>query len=679
MKQQVEYRGSGDGALIRWYCPQVAERPRLRTATTSSSSLLAECFAWTFSSSQSLALFNAASNAHGSQWASVLADLSSPVAVYMLWLYRRMASSSSSSLNSAAGTVAALNPAHSSSSSSLTAEERHAEEMERKEAAVMPTLHWTHRLVPCLRASVALKALWDAAVRTLRMSGSCTLPHKGTTTATKMTTMDATHHDTLPQQATVLRLTPFGRFLTEDWKFERSHRQKDPSTPSPSSFASSNIFRNPSTCFVAARLLIGCATLRLSFARTRACLEDTLEVPLKAEDADPIIAGFAARRGIRFVAEGGGGSADVAPQVLGVLQLFLRRWSSASTLTSISSFDGKTANANRTSTNDHLSRLDRILTAAAGVRTKLDDDDRGVGISKDRIRKRAATVVCRGWFDAAKIHDDTTASGLDAYGEENGDAARLFAFSDPSAVVPADAVPTYHFPPREDSCAMKVLSEGNTMTTVAEMPIELSETILAVRLLLGRMIENNIVLSQTQPSVALLPPAATSQVSLEEVTGRTAYASLRIVTNPTVMTMLQPVPEPQHRSGMWVDSRLSLRTTAVPTNPSLRDPHSRKVPSLVHLCDHQLFRARKVRRLEALAAAEAKRVAEETAIFDGLEPTALEKKTIDMFITTAIKLGRSETEKKYLGKKGFHFLTPGHPSHAYYQFYVAKESRAAGK
>jgi hypothetical protein len=275
-------------------------------------------------------------------------------------------------------------------------------------------------------------------------------------------------------------------------------------------------------------------------------------------------------------------------------------------------------------------------------------------------------TTCRGWWGAAPA-----------------EAEKAFPVAPP--------VPSLPYPSRRDLCVIAT-SAGFEDTTrcgthIGTLPILMSDALLVTRVALHTAFNNTCMLLETHPcqveetseevAGSLLPPPQLPIVLLSS-------ASLHTFADPAVSTTVQNGHGFVANSGAWLDFYLAHVSGAVAVDASLSSL-SRQAVSLLDLCRHRVFSTRtednSEENLSENSQPSRKRVrdgalpsaSESVPIFSGTVPMGKEKQIIDEFVGVCRKIGREAAESKYIGRKGFAFLSHSHVMNGYYIFEVEKK------
>lgn len=462
-----------------------------------------------------------------------------------------------------------------------------------------------------------------------------------------------------------LALTPLGRFLSEDWKF--SLAVCVPNGKSLLRLASSSdvIFDalvDPVgfVSVVLPKLVLAACTMRLPMSHLYSLLlaasGGSKEVPSEAS-----ITVWCESRGIRVPA-GSATAGDISADMIHSIKRMVVLWASVPH----SDFAQRALSESQSIV---VSRVEALLCAPHATRQSLTP-------------ATTKTTSCRGWLPSSTVK----AVNLTAEDERNVERE-----VQPSSTLAADAVATYRFPPVYELCEILIDSDKGSIAPhspvsggnqfLCETPIELSELLVASKLLVSSMLSNNCILSQSEPLLAKSssahPPARhrdeLSASSSQNSRLRTNLLDAKLLHSTTWNSILSGVDVQLSlggatASGLWVDGKLYDVATAPLTRVDELNHITHHTTNMLEFCDRTalLTASAKVARTEAAG--------DDEGIFNGTVPGPNDKKVIDEFINTVVRLGRAKTEASLKGKRGFAFLDEGSANHAYYAFHVNKAS-----
>lgn len=309
------------------------------------------------------------------------------------------------------------------------------------------------------------------------------------------------------------------------------------------------------------------------------------------------------------------------------------------------------------------SRLELLMCAREARREAL------ASVSSERCTR------CRGWYEGCNVAmiDATSSAASGSGGEAAAAGADASSLADHGSTMTEDTVDTYQFPPLDGMCALYVTESASVSgagdRALIQLPVELSEILIATKIWVSASLENNCILSQGTPAPK----------TVVERSYRTSFSDPTLIHNVTLRSILGQVDHlaatgGETASGIWVDGELAERDAAVPTREDRLQHLTKGLISYLKYCDHKAFieeQQRKKVRTEAAAAAEA-------AGFTGKLPPAKERSGIEAFINTCVKrLGREVAEQRFRGKPGYRFINAGDPSYPFYEYHVERLSKAS--
>lgn len=451
-----------------------------------------------------------------------------------------------------------------------------------------------------------------------------------------------------------LSLTPIGRFLTEDWKYRPI---SGPVSPPRDDLAS--VLRSPSgfESIVIPKLLLAACTMRLPLDATVALLE---AANLTTANSTNVIVQWCQSRGVRVPSSTN--VLDISADMLHSMKRVVVLWASIPH----SSFAQA---ALRETKGVLMSRVEALLCAPHATRQSL-------------VPAPAKATSCRGWFPSStvKAHqvDDRDASSTEASRQQSSSANN-------STTVAADSVATYRFPPVHDLCeilldANRLVShsqvssydkntrnESSQVQFLCETPVELSELLVATKLLVTSMLTNNCILSQAEPLTA----SADGGETVQQPHLRTNFLDVKLLQSATWNSILSGTDVQQSlsgatASGLWMDGKFYDSSIAPQTRLDELNHITHHSTSLLEFCDRTallLASATRGARTEG---------AGDPNVFSGATPAPKDKKIIDEVINTVARIGREKTEKGIKGKRGFAFLDESDVNNAYYVFHVTR-------
>lgn len=476
--------------------------------------------------------------------------------------------------------------------------------------------------------------------------------------------------------AVCLQPTPLGRLIAEGWKLSpRSHTKSSRGVMDTLAVA-----LNMRCLLPCARVLLAAATMRFSVSEVHSIVQAAFQTGMPAFTVEDV-ACWLASRGIRCCGEASSVGTDVSEEEEGV-SIHADVKHSLKRLLLLWALHPHYAEAAQRALNEpkalHPSRVERWICSSRGVRRPLQASD---------TSEAPLSTLCRGWVGASCI----STIELSYEDEQNADKAVAgSARSQQQRQSAADAVVTYRFPALHELCEIFLRSgevrEGHVgyAEFLTEVPVELSEAIIATKSLVTSMLDNNCILCQSQALTSCVTfESLIAALKLFDTTGegrsllplqRSVYLDANLTQNVTLSSLLSGIQSLQTTggataSGLWVDGMMYDRDTASETRADVRQHLSQTAVSLLAYCDHIAFAATKETSSAASAAADAAGSAAQ--VFSGPTPPPKDKAVIDQFIDMAVKLGRARAETEFKAKRGFSFLTEGDANYAYYAFHVA--------